>query len=187
MGHALWYTSRATGLVSLVLLTVVVVLGAANVARFATGGWPRFVISAVHRNLSLLALTFIAVHAATSIIDPYAGIGWLDAVIPFQSVYKPLWLGLGAAAGDLLVAIIVTSLLRLRIGLRWWRLVHWASYACWPLALIHGLGTGGSDSTQGWVIALNVACIIAVGLAITWRLVAVHEDTRVRNGARIRP
>jgi len=127
MGHALWYTSRATGLVSLVLFTVVVVLGAANVARFATARWPRFVISTVHRNLSLLALTFIAVHVATSIIDPYAGIGWLDAVIPFQSVYKPFWLGLGAAAGDLLVAIIVTSLLRLHIGLRWWRLVHWRS------------------------------------------------------------
>jgi predicted ferric reductase len=187
MGHALWYTSRATGLVSLVLFTAVVVLGAANVARFAAGGWPRFVISAVHRNLSLLALTFIAVHVATSIIDPYAGIGWLDAVIPFQSVYKPFWLGLGAAAVDLLVAIIVTSLLRLRIGLRWWRLVHWASYACWPLAVIHGLGTGGSDSTRGWVVVLNLVCIFAVGLAVTWRLFVVHDDTRVRNGARIRP
>jgi methionine sulfoxide reductase heme-binding subunit len=187
MGHALWYTSRATGLVSLVLFTVVVVLGAANVARFATAGWPRFVISTVHRNLSLLALTFIAVHVATSIIDPYAGIGWLDAVIPFQSVYKPFWLGLGAAAGDLLVAIIVTSLLRLRIGLRWWRLVHWASYACWPLAVIHGLGTGGSDSTAGWVIVLNVACVTAVGLAVAWRLLADHADTRVRSGERIGP
>jgi DMSO/TMAO reductase YedYZ heme-binding membrane subunit len=102
-------------------------------------------------------------------------------------VYKPFWLGLGAAAGDLLVAIIVTSLLRLRIGLRWWRLVHWASYACWPLAVIHGLGTGGSDSTAGWVIVLNVACVTAVGLAVAWRLLADHADTRVRSGERIGP
>ena len=58
----------------------------------------------------------------------------------------------------LLIAVVVTSLLRDRIGLRTWRLVHWLTYAFWPIALIHGVGTG-SDTNAPWMFAINVACI----------------------------
>ena len=30
----------------------------------------------------------------------------------------------------------------MRLGLRTWRAVHWLAYLCWPVALVHGLGTG---------------------------------------------
>jgi len=185
IGHALWYSSRATGLVSLVLLSATVVLGALNSARLSTPGWPRFAVAAVHRNFSLLVLAFLVVHVATAVVDPYAGIGWLDAVVPFGSVYRPLWLGLGAVAGDLLLAILATSLLRQRLGVRLWRLVHWASYACWPVAVLHGLGTGTTDRHTTWVIALDVACVLAVTGAIAWRLLTVHPDTEARHGGRV--
>jgi sulfoxide reductase heme-binding subunit YedZ len=184
IGHALWYSSRATGLVSLLLLTATVVLGALNTGRLSSSGWPRFVVAAVHRNLSLIALAFLVVHVATAVIDPYAGIGWLDAVVPFGSVYRPLWLGLGAVAGDLFLAVLATSLLRLRLGLRLWRLVHWASYACWPVAVLHGLGTGTTDRHTTWVIALDVCSALAVTGAIAWRLLSVHPDTEARRGGR---
>src|SRR5436190_363795 len=185
-GQALWYASRATGLVTLLLFTATIVLGTLNVGRFNAGGWPRFVVAAVHRNVSLVALGFLMVHVATAIVDPYAGIGWLDAVVPFGSVYRPFWLGLGAVAGDLVLAIIVTSLVRVRIGVRLWRAVHWAAYACWPLAVVHGLGIGGADSHVGWVLALDVACLVAVVVAVGWRFAVVHADTRVRNGDQVR-
>jgi methionine sulfoxide reductase heme-binding subunit len=183
--HALWYASRATGLVSLVLLTAVVVLGALNAGRFAATGWPRFVIAAVHRNLSLLVLVFLAVHVATAVIDPYAGIGWLDAVVPFGSVYRAMWLGLGAAAGDLFLAVVATSLLRARIGARTWRAVHWTTYACWPLAVVHGLGTGGGDSRLGWVLALTGGCVVTGVIAIAWRTAVTPQDTRARSGEHV--
>ena len=185
--QVLWYVSRATGLVGLLLLTAAVVLGALGGARSGPPGWPRFVVGAVHRNVSLLALAFLAVHVAAAVVDPYAGIGWLDAVLPFGSVYKAFWLGLGAVAGDLFLAVLATSLLRVRIGARWWRAVHWATYACWPLAVAHGLGTGGADSRLWWVLAVTAACVVAVVLAVGWRITAVHPDTRARSGERVGP
>lgn len=185
IGHALWYSSRATGLVSLLLLTGTVVLGALNTGRLSAPGWPRFVVSAVHRNVSLVTLVFVVVHMATAVIDPYAGIGWLDAVVPFGSVYRPFWLGLGTVAGDLLLAILATSLLRQRLGVRLWRLVHWASYACWPVALVHGLGTGTNDRHTTWVIAIDVFCVLAVTGAVAWRVFSEHPDTKARRGRRV--
>jgi DMSO/TMAO reductase YedYZ heme-binding membrane subunit len=109
---------------------------------------------------------------ATSVLDTYAGIGWWDAIVPFGSVYRPFWLGLGAVAFDLLLAVIVTSLLRGRIRYRWWRAVHWLSYACWPLAIVHAWGTG-TDAGGGWVLALTIGCLAAVAaLAVTRAVVA---------------
>src|SRR5579871_861079 len=106
---AYWYLTRATGIVSLVLITVSVVLGVVNVRRVRTLTVPRFVFDAVHRNASLLAMAFLLVHIITSVLDKFAPIRLVDAVVPFVSVYRPLWLGLGAVSFDLLVAVTLTS------------------------------------------------------------------------------
>lgn len=180
MGQALWFTSRATGLVALLLITATVVLGASHSGRVASSGWPRFTLHAVHRNLSLLTLVFLVVHIATAIIDPYAKIAWLDAVVPFVSVYHPYLLGLGAVAFDLVLAVLVTSMLRGRIPLRLWRGVHVAGYAMFPVAVWHGMGIGGADSELWWVVALNVACCVAVVGAVVRRLMTRHPDAVAR-------
>lgn len=177
---ALWYAGRATGLASLVLLTAVVLLGVAGAARLRSPRWPRFALAATHRNLSLLAATFLAVHVATAIIDPYAGIGWLSAVLPFDASYHPFWLGLGAVAFDLFIALIVSSLLRPRIRHRTWRALHWTAYLCWPVAIVHGLGIGGADARLTWVIALVVGCALAGLTATGWRATVRHADTEAR-------
>ncbi|MGQ0479795.1 MAG: ferric reductase-like transmembrane domain-containing protein [Pseudonocardia sp.] len=186
MEQALWFTSRATGLVTLPLLTLSVVLGVIGAARFATPRWPRFTLAALHRNVALLTLLFLAVHVASAVIDPYAKIGWLDTVLPFVSVYQPFWLGLGAIAMDLLLATAVTSMARSRISPRTWRAVHWAGYVCWPVAVVHGLGIGGADSSLSWVIALNVLCAAAVLAALVWRLRRQpHPDLTARRSATV--
>jgi sulfoxide reductase heme-binding subunit YedZ len=123
----------------------------------------------VHRTASLLALAFLALHIATAVLDSFAPISLWDAVIPFAGAYRPLWLGLGATAFDLLLAVSVTSGLRGRIGHRAWRLVHWLAYAVWPVAVLHGLGTG-SDATQGWMEAIYVGCGAAVTIALLTRI-----------------
>src|SRR5262249_56082235 len=137
----LWFATRATGLTALVLLTVSVVFGILTSVRFARPAWPRFVTVSLHRNLSLLVLTFTGLHVLTTVTDPYASIGVVSAVLPFSSAYRRIWLGLGAVAFDLLLAVLITSLVRVRLGPRTWRLVHWAGYLCWPGALLHGVGT----------------------------------------------
>ena len=114
-------------------------------------------MAGLHRNLTLLALVFVAAHVVTTVADGFAPIGLLDAVVPFVSPYRPIWLGLGAVAFDLLLALVVTSLLRARIGYRSWRVVHWLAYAAWPVALVHALGTG-SDARIGWFALLGFGC-----------------------------
>jgi methionine sulfoxide reductase heme-binding subunit len=166
---ALWYASRATGVVSLVLLTVVVLLGIMVNRRGQLPGLPRFATTSLHRSMSLLAVAFIAVHVVTAIADPYVTIGIAAAVIPFTSPYKPLWLGLGAIALDLIIALIVTSLARARIGRRAWRAVHWLAYACWPVAVLHGIGSG-TDMRAGWLLALTTGCAAVVLGAACWRI-----------------
>jgi DMSO/TMAO reductase YedYZ heme-binding membrane subunit len=172
---AYWYLARGTGAVALVLLTASVVIGILGSVRFVAQRWPRFAIDAVHRDVSLLVLVVLVIHIVTSVLDGFAPITLLDGVIPFNSPYRPLWLGLGTLSFDLLVAIAVTSLVRRRLGYRAWRAVHWLAYASWPVAVLHGLGTG-SDVKQWWMLALTVVCIVAVLMAVWARIAYVGSD-----------
>jgi len=165
----LWYATRATGLVALVLLTASMALGLLSSVRFQRPAWPRFVTLGLHRNLALLALGFTAVHVLTTVLDSFVSIPLQDAFIPFISSYRPIWVGLGAIALDLMLALIITSLLRTRMGLRNWRVVHWTAYLCWPVAVLHGLGTG-TDTPVRWVLVLTGCCVLAVAALTVWRL-----------------
>jgi methionine sulfoxide reductase heme-binding subunit len=172
--QVLWYTTRGAGAVSLVLLSAVVVLGLLARVRFEAHGWPRFLSAAVHRDLALMTLVFLALHIVTAVIDPFTHLG-LAALVPFGSYYRTLWLALGAIAFELLLAIVATSLLRKHIGARVWRAIHWLAYASWPLAVLHGIGTG-TDSTARWMLVIDVACFAAVSVALIWRMVAAPPD-----------
>ena len=165
----LWYATRGTGVVALVLLTAVVALGIAGSQRLQSVRWPRFLVVGLHRNLTLLTLVFLAVHIVTSVLDSYAPIRLLDAVVPFVSAYRPVWLGLGAVAFDLLLALTVTSLLRARIGYRSWRALHWLAYVSWPVALVHALGTG-SDARVSWLQGLAIVSTLCVAAAVLVRV-----------------
>ena len=179
----LWYLTRSTGAVALVLLTVSVVIGIAAVGRLRTGRWPRFAIDGMHRSSSLLAVVFLLIHIATSVLDSFAPISLADAVIPFAGAYRPLWLGLGAVSFDVLLAVLITSLLRHRLGHKSWRAVHWLAYAAWPIAFPHGLGSG-SDARQAWMLALDVACLVAVLASIVARVsIGWPARRRLRLGA----
>lgn len=175
-----WYLARATGAVSLLLLTVSVVLGILGSLRFSAGPrWPRFAVDTMHRDVSLLVLAFLAVHIITSVLDSFAPIQLIDAVIPFASAYRPLWMGLGAAAFDLLLALALTSLLRRRLGYGAWRAIHWLAYASWPVAVLHGLGTG-SDTKLWWMLIVTAACVAAVAVAIAVRIARADPQARFR-------
>jgi methionine sulfoxide reductase heme-binding subunit len=166
--QALWYLSRATGLVSFMLLSLVLVLGVTIARRGKVPGMPRSAGVGLHRNAALFAVVLLVIHIVTAVTDPFVTIGWLSAVVPFTSRYEPIWLGLGALAIDLTVAVVATSLLRFRLGMRVWRAVHWLAYAIWPLAAIHGIGAA-ADLQSGVLLDLVLATIAAVVVAIAWR------------------
>jgi sulfoxide reductase heme-binding subunit YedZ len=180
---AYWYLTRSTGAVALLLLTVAIVLGVIDVRRWSSPRLLRFVIDSLHRNVSLLALIFLVLHILTSVLDGFASITLLDAFVPFIGSYRPFWLGLGAVAFDLILAVIITSLLRARLGFTTWRAVHWLTYASWPIALLHGLGTG-SDASSTWLLALSVICMVAVLAAVLTRVIAGwRENVAMRSAA----
>lgn len=183
---AYWYLTRGTGVVALILLTITTALGVANVRRLHTKRIPRFVIDAVHRNVALLSVAFVFLHVATTLLDGYVPIRLIDAVVPFTSAYRPFWLGLGALSLDLLVAVVITSVLRRRFGYRAWRATHWAAYASWPVALLHSVGIG-TDAGSGWMLIIVVTCVAVVGVAALWRLAGGRSAPRRRTTPRGRP
>jgi predicted ferric reductase len=182
MNTAFWYASRATGIVSLLLLTAVLVLGILVNRQGRLPGLPRFAVTGIHRNLSLLSVAFIAVHIVTAVLDTYVHIPLLSAVIPFASGYERLWIGLGAISLDLMAAMIVTSLLRGRMNRTVWRAVHLLAYASWPVAFAHSLGSS-TDLQQGWLLLLAFGCALVVAAAVIWRL--AHAARQVPRAARV--
>lgn len=171
---ALWVLSRATGLVSLVLLTGVVVLGMAVRRQEGVGRLPRFVVVGLHRNIALLAVLLLVIHIVTVVIDPFVSIGWLSVVVPFVGSYRPFLLGLGALAVDLVLALVGTSLVRHRMSPKLWRAVHLMAYLAWPVALVHGVGIG-TDMRGMLGLSIAAACAVAGVGAALWRL-SVPKD-----------
>ena len=163
-----WYFGRATGLIALVLLTATIVLGVLGPLRISNAVWPRYAIRTLHRDLALLSIVVIALHVVAIVLDTDVHVPLTTAVLPFGSPYRPFWMALGAVAFDLLIAIVLTSLLRRQFGERVWRVTHWLTYASWPLAVAHGLGTG-SDSNRIWALALTASCCAIVALAAVVR------------------
>jgi sulfoxide reductase heme-binding subunit YedZ len=173
--EALWYLGRGSGVVSLLLLTVSVVLGIGTRSGRPAPWLPRFAVAALHRNTSLLATVFLVLHVVLLLFDPYAQLAVVDLVLPFLAGYAPVWVGLGTLALDLVLALVVTSLLRHRIGHRAWRAVHWAAYSTWPIALLHGFGSG-SDAGTAWFLALAGVCAATVAAALFWRMSATFAE-----------
>ncbi|MFE0642066.1 ferric reductase-like transmembrane domain-containing protein [Streptomyces sp. NPDC058877] len=144
-------------------------LGITSGGRTAPRRVGRFEIGLLHRNLSLLTLVFLGVHVVTAVLDPFVHLSRAVSVVPYGASYRPLWLGLGTAAFDLLIAVLVTSAVRHRLGVRRWKAVHWLAYAAWPIALFHSAGTG-TDTRLPLQLWLCAACLAAVVAAVWWRL-----------------
>jgi predicted ferric reductase len=177
----LWYLSRASGLVLLVVLSLSVVIGVLVRQRVRMAELPRFAIVEVHRNVSLLAVALLTVHVVSAVVDPYVGIGWLAVVVPFISGYEPFWMGLGALSLDLALAVVVTSLLRHRLGERAWRAVHWLAYAAWPVGVAHGIGAA-ADLQSGPLLGFVLVCVGATSATVGWRVLCPVQRPRPPGG-----
>lgn len=172
---ALWYASRATGVVALLLMTAVVLLGLLVTRQGRLPGLPRFAVTGLHRNMSLVAVVFIALHVLTAIADSYVHIPLTAVIIPLASSYERLWIGLGAVSLDITIAVIVTSLLRRHLSRRVWRAVHLLAYASWPVAWLHSISSS-TDLRQGTMFLMALGCAAAVVIAVLWRLSSASRD-----------
>ncbi len=173
-GPLLWFVNRGTGVVLLVLLTLSTLLGVVS-TRIRGGRVPQFAYQHLHRNLGLISVLLLAVHAASAVVDTFVDIRWWQVFVPWGGTYKPVWLALGALALDLIVAVVLTSLLRRRLPHLGWRAVHVLAYAAWAVAVAHGLGIG-TDAQSPWSVWVTVGCVAVVTLALTARLVGLISD-----------
>ena len=164
----LWYTTRATGMVTLILFTMVVSLGTLVANRIGGTMVGRFEINELHRSLSMVAVTFLAIHIATTVLDSYVATGFISVVVPMTSQYKRLAVGLGTVSFDLILAVWVSSLLKLRIANTTWRFIHWFSWLGFATALVHGFLTG-TDGRKGIGLVVLVACALCGFTAGLWR------------------
>jgi sulfoxide reductase heme-binding subunit YedZ len=177
-GPFLWYLNRSTGVVLLVLLTLSVVLGVLAMGGRPGRGLPRFVTQSLHRNLALLSVLALVVHVVSAVADTYVDIRWWQAIVPVGATYLPLWLGLGTLALDLMAVIVLTSLLRSRLGHRSWRVVHLLSWVAWGFSVAHSIGIGTDlKSATGLAVVPVFACVVAVVAALLLRL--THLGRRV--------
>lgn len=167
--QALWALGRGTGITALAFLTVSLTLGIATRSGRRVAEFPRFAIADVHRFAALAGTTLVALHMGLLFADPYAQLRVIDFAVPFLGAYRPFWLGMGTLALDVLAVLILTSLLRHRLGVRTFRIVHWAAYALWPIALAHALGNG-TDAGRGWFVTIAGGCVVTVATALAWRL-----------------
>ncbi|MDO9454754.1 ferric reductase-like transmembrane domain-containing protein [Nocardioides sp.] len=169
LDSALWALGRGIGLVALLLLTVSLVLGVLARSGRPVGPIGRFGVTDLHRTAAMTAVGLVAVHVVSLLFDSYAQLRLVDLVVPFLGAYRPLWLGLGTLAIDVLLVVTIVSLLRQRVGPRVFRAVHLTTYALWPTALLHSLGTG----TDAGSLAMNsfvALCVASVVAALGWRL-----------------
>lgn len=167
--EALWALGRGNGIVALAFLTLSVALGVASRSGRPLLTLPRFGLADLHRFVAIAATLLVALHIGLLFFDPYAKLRIIDFAVPFLGAYRPFWQGLGTVASDVLIVVIVSSLLRHRLGLRVFRVVHVTTYLLWPVALAHALGNG-TDTGHAWFQAFAGCCALLVAGVVVWRL-----------------
>jgi sulfoxide reductase heme-binding subunit YedZ len=181
----IWYLSRATGVVALVLLTATTFLGVLVAGR-AKSKLPSFVRADAHRYISAVTVAFLAVHVITALLDPYVNIGWAAVVVPLTSSYERAGIAIGAVGADVLLAVGISIALRTRLPARVWRAVHWAAYLCWPTAIAHALAMG-PDTRFAWARCLVAACALVVFGGVAWRVARAVNARSARPHTELEP
>jgi hypothetical protein len=166
---AIWYAARASGVAAYLVLGIVVSLGLTLGGKARSGRWPRFAIEDVHRFGGLLVGSLLVVHVGAIAVDSFLPFSLGQLVVPFTARYRPLWTGLGIFAAELLLALAITNRYRRRLPYRVWRTAHYANFAVWGLASVHGIFSG-TDRSALWLAVLYGVSIATVCALIVWRV-----------------
>ena len=163
-----WLLARASGLTAYLLLTLSVLAGIAVKTRpFGKAVRPAAQTD-THRMLALLGLGMIVLHGVALTLDQTVRMPVAALFLPFASHYRPLPVAIGVLTAELMVLVYASFSQRKRIGVKNWRRLHWATYALFAGATLHGL-TAGTDTTRPWAFALYLAGIGSVAAATAWR------------------
>jgi predicted ferric reductase len=174
-----WFISRGAGVVGYLLITGSMIYGLMITTRTATGAVPAPVSFGMHEFIAWLGLVFIAVHAVVLLWDGYIKYSLASVLVPFASSYRPVWVGIGQIAFYLSALLAASFYAKKRIGHKTWRLIHYASFATFILATLHGLFSG-SDTKALPMQAIYISAVAAVLFLTVLRILLPRG--RVRSG-----
>jgi predicted ferric reductase len=171
-----WYVARAGGMLSFVLLTLAMLVGIGLAGRVTHTRWPRFAVEDLHGYLGVLAGVFLAIHVGSILIDGFVPFSLTAVLVPGASTYRTIPVAFGVVTAELLVALALTNRYRKRMPYRLWRRLHYANFAVWLGALVHGV-TAGTDRTSTWGLAVFAAAAASVCAVTAWRVMTVPSPS----------
>jgi len=176
-----WLLARASGLTAYVMLTLSILAGLLVKSRPFRTLKPAAVVD-LHRILAMLGLGAIAGHAAALVLDTTVKVSIPGLFVPGLVSYRPVWTSTGILAAELMVLVYASFSMRKRIGPKNWRRLHWATYAIFAMATVHGLAAG-TDASRPWAFALYAVAVSSVAIAATWRFIVPPATARARRPA----
>ena len=167
--HLWWYISRASAIIAWALMTASVVWGillsTRVMRRVDNPAW----LQDLHRFLGGTMLIMVGLHMVSLMFDKWLAFTPGEVLVPFATDFKPLPVALGILAFYLLVAVQGSSLLMNRLPRRFWKGVHYSSFAALILISFHA-GFTGTDVGSLWYKIVAVALIAVVAVAIIIRI-----------------
>jgi sulfoxide reductase heme-binding subunit YedZ len=176
-----WILARASGLTAYVMLTFSILAGLVVKSRPFKALKPAAVVD-LHRILAMLGLGALAGHAAALVLDSTVKVSIPGLFVPGLVSYRPVWTSFGILAAEMMVLVYASFSMRTRIGPKNWRRLHWATYAIFGAATVHGIAAG-TDASRPWAFALYVFAVGAVAAAMTWRFLVPPATARPRRPA----
>ena len=182
----IWYTARASGIVTLMLVSASVLFGLLMSTSLVDARIRLAWVLDLHRFLGATAVAFLVLHVGSILLDSYVHFGLIEVLVPFTGTWHPVAVAWGIVSLYLLAAVEVTSLLRARLSLRLWRSSHYLSFPLFGFAMLHGL-TAGSDRQsvllRGVCVAIIASCLVLVIIRI--RISARRSAADQRSGTPI--
>jgi len=172
----IWYSARASGIVSWSLLAASVVAGLAMTSRVLRSRARRAWILDLHRFLGMAALVFLGIHVVSILLDSYVHFGLVEVLVPFTGAWHPVAVAWGIAGFYLLCAVELTSVLRSRLPRRLWRSTHVLAFPLYVVTTVHGLTAGTDRHSPVFEIAFyGMSALIA--LLLVARLAMLRHDS----------
>lgn len=164
----LWYLTRATAVAAYVVLSLSAMLGMLRGVARNAGERLSWVTDELHQTLATLFFGLVLLHLITLIFDPFLPFSIANILLPVNEPYKPFGVDLGVLALYTLVVVIFSSWVRRMIPYRFWRGLHFASFATFVLVTLHGI-LAGSDASQPWMRGIYAGAGCAVGFLVVMR------------------
>ncbi len=153
--------------------------------------WPhrRINLFALHQWTAYLTVALVLAHPVVLLWLKAPQFGLLDLLWPVHSPLQP-WINLtGAVAIYLVLLLVVTSLLRHRLGRPLWRKLHFLAFPTLALVFVHSVFTdpllkdGHPDLLDGGKVFLEIAFVLSAA-AVLARVRLRGKGLRSKPGVR---